>query len=126
MSNVVSQHRRGGVFAWALLGNLALLVDASHRMLDAAMRHGASSTWPTAEVVLAVVFAVGFAWGLATHVEDVPPEEIQKRITEMSAKRDAFVRDERSRRAKAGKASLDDAMNATIQKQAEESLNLAF
>ena len=53
-------------------------------------------------------------------------EEIQKRITEMSAKREAFVRDERSRRAKAGKAALDDAMNATIQKQAEESLNLAF
>lgn len=53
-------------------------------------------------------------------------EEIQKRITEISTKRDAFVRDERTRRAKAGKTSLDDAMNATIQKQAEESLNVAF
>lgn len=54
-------------------------------------------------------------------------EAIQKRITEMSQKRDAFVRDERARRAKAGKsAALDDAMNATIQKQAEESLNVAF
>lgn len=86
MSNVVSQHRRGGVFAWALLGNLALLVDASHRMLDAAMRHGASSTWPTAEVVLAVVFAVGFAWGEGHHA-------LARRFVPMLVERAEALRD---------------------------------
>lgn len=67
MASIASQQRRGWVFAWAVLGNLALLGDASHRMLDAAARHAGSSTWPPAELVLAVVFAVGFACGEGHH-----------------------------------------------------------
>lgn len=51
------------VFAWALVGNFALLTDASVRMLDAADRLATRAYAGPLEWLAAAVIALGFAYG---------------------------------------------------------------
>ncbi|MBX7078321.1 MAG: hypothetical protein K1X88_03970 [Nannocystaceae bacterium] len=58
---------RTWVLAWALGGNLLLLLDAAVRMARAGWTHAEHAQWSVAQGVVATLLAVGFAWGEGHH-----------------------------------------------------------
>jgi len=52
--------------------------------------------------------------------------DLQKKIAELAARRDAYLKAEKAKARTPGAADLDAAMSGTLQKQATESLHVAF
>ncbi len=58
---------RTWVLAWALGGNLLLLLDAALRMARAGWAHAELAQWTVAQATVAAMLALGFAWGEGHH-----------------------------------------------------------
>lgn len=70
---------------------LFLYIEDSDRVFNRAVEAGATATMPMQDMFWGDRYGkltdpFGHSWGVATHVEDVAPEEMQKRSAEWTAK----------------------------------------